>query len=194
MKSTKTLFFTLLSMMLILSLSAQKMGYLNSAAIMADVPEVKQAESNLKAYQEQLQKQGQQKVEALQAKYQDLARKEKQGEIAPKALQEQTEKLKSEEEEIQKLEQDMQGQIAQKREALLQPILDKVNKAIENVSKENGFTYIFDSSSGMLLFADETTDIMPLVRVKLGLPAVAANAASKAAPSINSPSAQGKKQ
>jgi outer membrane protein len=80
-----------------LHLNAQKFGFTNSAAIMSEVPEVKQAESNLKAYQEQLTKQGQIKVEALQAKYQELARKEKQGEIAPKALQEQSEKLKAEE-------------------------------------------------------------------------------------------------
>ncbi len=163
-------------LVLSLALQAQKFGFMNSAAIMAEVPEVKQAESNLKAYQEQLSKQGQQKVEALQAKYADLAKKEKQGEIAPKALQEQVEKLKAEEEDLGKLEQDMQNQLAQKREALLQPILDKINKAITDVSKENGFTYVFDSSAGMLLYADETTDISNLVRAKLGFTKPAAQA------------------
>lgn len=154
--------------------NAQKFGYLNSAGILSEVPEVKQAESNLKAYQEQLSKQGQQKVEALQAKYQELARKEKQGEIAPKALQEQADKLKLEEEELAKLEQEMQGQLAQKREALLQPILDRVNKAIQDIAKENGYTYIFDSSTGILLYADEASDVSALVRAKLGLPNLAA--------------------
>jgi outer membrane protein len=170
-------FILMLSIISLSTLQAQKFGYMNSAAIMSEVPEVKQAESNLKAYQEQLGKQGQQKVEALQAKYQDLARKEKQGEIAPKVLQEQADKLKLEEEELAKLEQEMQGQLAQKREALLQPILDKINKAIQAVAKENGYAYIFDASAGMLLYADESTDVSPLVRTKLGLPAPTASVA-----------------
>ncbi len=177
MKSFKSLIGIALMLMLAISVQAQKFGYLNSAAIMSEVPEVKQAESNLKAYQEQLSKQGQQKVEALQAKYQELARKEKQGEIAPKALQEQAEKLKIEEEELAKLEQEMQNQMAQKREVLLQPILDKINTAIKDIAKEQGFSYIFDSSAGMLLYADETSDVSALVRSKLSLavPTVTSN-------------------
>ena len=167
MKSMK--FLLLASFVLLVSLpgQAQKFGYLNSSLIMSEVPEIKAAESNLKAYQEQLSKQGQQKVEALQAKYQELARKEKQGEIAPKALQEQADKLKIEEDDLAKLEQEMQNQLAQKREGLLQPILDKINKAIQDVAKENAFAYIFDTSAGMLLYADESSDVSQLVRTKL---------------------------
>lgn len=176
MKSMK--FLLLASFVLLVSLpgQAQKFGYLNSSLIMSEVPEIKAAESNLKAYQEQLSKQGQQKVEALQAKYQELARKEKQGEIAPKALQEQADKLKIEEDDLAKLGQEMQNQLAQKREGLLQPILDKINKAIQDVAKENAFAYIFDTSAGMLLYADESSDVSQLVRTKLGLPAVSTTA------------------
>lgn len=169
MKSLKSIFGIALMLVCTSNVQAQKFGYLNSSAIMSEVPEVKQAESNLKAYQEQLSKQGQQKVEALQNKYQELARKEKQGEIAPKALQEQADKLKLEEEDLAKLEQDMQNQMAQKREALLQPILDKINKAIQEIAKEQSYSYIFDSSAGMLLYADESSDVSSLVRTKLGL-------------------------
>jgi outer membrane protein len=182
MKSIKLIACGVALFLLVGNIQAQKFGFLNSAGILSEVPEVKQAESNLKAYQEQLSKQGQQKVEALQAKYTELARKEKQGEIAPKALQEQADKLKLEEEDLAKLEQEMQSQLGQKREALLQPILDKINKAIQDVAKENGFSYIFDSSAGILLYADETTDVSALVRTKLGLPNPADTAKKEAVP------------
>lgn len=182
MKSIKLIACSIALLLLVGQANAQKFGFLNSAGILSEVPEVKQAESNLKAYQEQLSKQGQQKVEALQAKYTELARKEKQGEIAPKALQEQADKLKVEEEELAKLEQEMQSQLGQKREALLQPILDKINKAITDIAKEHGFSYIFDSSAGILLYADETTDISSLVRAKLGLPNPADTAKKDSAP------------
>ena len=52
----------------------------------------------------------------------------------------------------------------------MQPIMDKALNAIKAVGKENGFTYIFDMSQGGILFnADNTEDVLPLVKKKLGL-------------------------
>lgn len=155
--------------MSISSFGQQKLGFMNSAALLSQMQEVKEADANLDVLQKQLQKKGQTMVEELQAKYQELGKKEKSGEIAPKALQDEAAKLKEEEGNISKFEQDMQKQIADKREQLLKPILDKVNAAIAEVSKEKGYSYIVDSSSGFLLYADESFDITKFVKEKLGL-------------------------
>lgn len=40
------------------TISAQKFGYLNSQALLAELPEVKQADANLQALQTQLEKKG----------------------------------------------------------------------------------------------------------------------------------------
>jgi outer membrane protein len=149
--------------------SAQKIGHINSQAILTEMPEVKAAESNLEAFQTQLQKKGQKMIEDFQKKYQEIARKEQQGELSPRQLEEETKKLKSEEENIQKYEQEMQMQVLSKREELLQPILDRVNDAIEKVSKEKGYSYIIDLSAGMLLYAQEESDITVDVKKILGL-------------------------
>ena len=45
------------------TVQAQKFGYVNSTAILAEMPEVKQMEANLEALQKQLQKKGQSMVE-----------------------------------------------------------------------------------------------------------------------------------
>ncbi len=58
---------------------AQKIAYINSSALMQDLPEIKQADSNLSAFQTQLQKRGEQMVTALQTKYQDVAKKQSAG-------------------------------------------------------------------------------------------------------------------
>lgn len=147
---------------------AQKFGYLNSKALLAEMPEVKQANSNLEALQKQLQKKGQQMLQSLQTKYQELQRKEQQGELSPKQLEEEATLLKQKEEELGKFEQDMQKQLVEKENQLLQPILDKVNTAIRAVAKENGYEYIFDASTGFVLYADESTDVTNLVKAKLG--------------------------
>lgn len=149
----------------------QKFGYLNSAALLQEMPEVKEAESNLEVLQKQLQAKGQGMLEAFQQKYLELERKNSQGEISPKELEVESGKLKEEETKIAQFEQDMQNQIFEKRNTLLQPILDKVNEAIKAVAAEEGFAYIFDASpgSGILLYADESTDVYDKVKAKLGL-------------------------
>jgi outer membrane protein len=147
---------------------AQKIGYTNSQGLLAGLPEVKQAESQIEAFQTQYQKRGEEKVKAFQAKYADLAQKEKTGVLSPKQLEEESKKLEEDKAGIQKLEQEMQTEMQKKREALYQPILAKVNKAIDEVSKEKGFQFIFDAGTGIVLFADPANDATPFIKAKLG--------------------------
>lgn len=152
-----------------MSIQAQNFGYLNSAALLSELPEVKQADANLESLQKQLQKKGQQMLEELQKKYQDLDARQKGGGLAPKQVEVEAQKLKADEVKLQQYEQDMMKQIQTKREELLKPIIDRVNVAIEGIAKANGYTYIFDSSAGMLLYADEAKDVTNLVKAKLGI-------------------------
>ena len=148
---------------------AQNIGHINSQLILSELPEVKAAESNLEAFQSQLQKKGQMMIEDFQKKYQEMARKEQQGELSPRQIDEQAKSLKAEEENIQKFDQEMQMQILSKRDELLQPILDRVNAAIEVVSKQKGYSYIIDISAGMVLYAQESSDITADVKKELGI-------------------------
>ncbi len=154
---------------LALQVEAQKFGYVNSQALLAEIPEVKEADANLQAFQAQLEKKGQMMVQELEGKYRDLQRREQSGEISPKALDEEAKKLKLEEGKLGEYEQDMQKQLLAKRQEVLQPILDRINEMIKVVAKENQYTYIFDSSSGVLLFAEEAMDVTKLVKTKLGI-------------------------
>jgi outer membrane protein len=170
MRKMKILVGLMLSLAMSFSLQAQKFGYVNSAALLQEMPEVKEAEANLETLQKQLQAKGQKMVEDFQVKYADLERRHNEGGIAPKDLEAEAQKLKEEENAIAAYEQDMQRQVLAKREELLQPILDRVNEAIEQVAKEENYTYIFDSSAGVLLYADESTDVTTKVKAKLGMP------------------------
>ncbi len=176
---------------------AQKIAYINSSALMQDLPEIKQADSNLSAFQTQLQKRGEQMVTALQTKYQDVAKKQSAGEISPKQLEEESAKLKEDEAKINQFEQDMNKQVAEKRQALYQPILDRINGLITEVAKSMGFDYVFDSSTGILLFADEKYDITADVKHKLmetaKTPTTETPAAATPAPKKPAPATGGKK-
>jgi len=148
---------------------SQKFGFCNSGALLTSIPEVKAADSDLQAFQAQLTKRGQEMVKALQDKAAELDRKEKQGTISPKDLAEQSAKLKEEQEAIGKYEQEVYEKLAQKREELFKPILDRVNQAMSDVAKENQFLFVFDQTTQVLLFADESLDVTKLVKTKLGI-------------------------
>jgi len=151
------------------SLSAQKFGYINTQELLQGVPEVKEANVNIETYRDQLLKKGQQMLQTLQGKYQELERKQASGEISPKQLEVEAQNLKAEESKIMEFEQTSQQNILQKSETLLKPIRDKVQSAIDAVASENGYTYIFDYSTGFLLFADPSLDVSSQVKAKLGM-------------------------
>jgi len=60
-------------------------------------------------------------------------------------------------------------QINDKNAELIQPIEAKADKAIKDVAKEQGFTFVFDA--GVLYYFDEKKSInmLPLIKTKLGL-------------------------
>ncbi len=59
--------------------------------------------------------------------------------------------------------QDLQNKEAE----LTEPIINKAREAVEAVAKENGYTYIFNSTEGLLLYAQPSDNIMDLVKAKL---------------------------
>lgn len=154
-------------LVLTLAASAQKIGYINSAAILAEMPEVKQADSNLEALQKQLQKKGQDMLEKLQKDYAAVQAKVQNGELSPKQQEEEGARLEAARQDIAKFEQESVDNLEKKRNDELKPIYDKINQAIKDVATENGFTYIFDQ--GVMVYADETMDVGKLVRAKLGM-------------------------
>jgi len=151
------------------SLQAQKFGYINSQELIQSIPEVKEANSNIETFKNQFQKKGQDMIKDLQAKYASLEQKRERGELSPKQLEVEAEKLKAEELQIMKFDQESQQQILKKSEDLLQPLRDRIQNAITAVAAENGYDYIFDFSTGIVLYADQSTDVSALVKAKLAM-------------------------
>lgn len=151
------------------SVQAQKFGYINSQLIMSEMPQVKEMNANLESLQKVLQKKGQDMVKNLKSDFQAVQVKVERGELSPQQQETEAKRLEDEQKKIGEFEQDMQKQLAEKQQKLMTPILEKVNKAIEDVAKENGYTMIFDSSAGVLLYAEEEADLSTQVKVKLGL-------------------------
>jgi len=102
-------------------------------------------------------------------KQQSAAAEEQAGNLSPAAKETLLKELQTKEQEILKFQQESQQQLAEKEQTLLQPILDKVNTAINDVATEDGYQFIFDLQSGVLLYYKEEADVTAKVKSKLGI-------------------------
>jgi len=62
-------------------------------------------------------------------------------------------------------QQDLQNKEAE----LTTPIIEKAEAAVKEVAKENGYTYVFNTAGGLVLYTDPGDDILDLVKAKLGI-------------------------
>jgi outer membrane protein len=146
---------------------AQKLGHIDRQKLMLMLPERAKAEETMKAFaktlDDRLKAMGaeyQQKVADAQARAETMTQTEK--DIAVREIQEL-------EQRIQAAQEKAQEDLAKQEEELLKPMVDKTNAAIKEVADTNGFTYIFDVSTGFVLYYDKGEDILPKVKTKLGI-------------------------
>jgi len=167
----KKIFVSLAFLTLVSTLTfAQKYGHLNFGNIVSLLPETKQADSDLEAYQKQLVAKGEEMAGAFQEAYGQFVREVQSGDLTPKAQQEKQAQLQQKQQEIVAYENEVVEKVQAKRQELLKPLLEKVDVAIKAVAKENGYQLIFDTSLfNAVLFAQETDDILPQVKAKLGI-------------------------
>ena len=145
----------------------QKLGHINSNELLLAMPERAAVEENIKKYAQELESQLGTMSKEYQAKVQNYQAKE--ATMTEAIKQDKIKEITNLEERIAEFQQTAQKDLQQKEETLLKPIIDKARKAIEDVAKENNFSYIFDSGVGVLLYQKDSDNIMPMVKKKLGL-------------------------
>lgn len=151
----------------------QKIGYADFDYIFGQLPEFKQIDSELKAHRTQLESQMEAKQKDFQAKYDAFT---KLPATTPDAIRaDKQRELETLNESLQKFSQDAQTSLANKQNSLMDPVFNKVGKAIEEVAKEEGFTFIIQpqllQGGDILLYSDEKYDISVSVLKKLGVTA-----------------------
>jgi outer membrane protein len=114
----------------------------------------------LEAEIESMQKEYQQKVQDYQAHektYTDLIKNTKQQEIQDIGQR------------IQGFQSSAQSDLQRFNDSITRPIINKAKAAVSSVAKEHHYNYVFDTSSGIVLYSEDTDDIFGLVADKLGI-------------------------
>ncbi|MCC9136403.1 OmpH family outer membrane protein [Pontibacter silvestris] len=142
-----------------------KFGYTNVEYILLQLPESKQIESELKTHSTQLENQLKTKYAEYEGKMQAY---EKGAATMDKTIREDKEKeLMNLNNSIQEFQRNAQASLQSKEKSLVDPVIEKIDKAIKEVAKENGYTYVISNQA--LLAGPEDGDISPLVLKKLGV-------------------------
>jgi outer membrane protein len=153
--------------------TAYKFGHIDYQKLITSLPESEQAQKALETEAKALQDQ----AEVLQVEYNnkgnDYMTNEKLLSGDPKKW---SELIKADKEKelqdlgnrIQEFQKTASESLQTKRAELFKPILEKVEKAVKDVAKENKFTYIFDIAT-LLYYSEESIDITSMVKAKLAI-------------------------
>lgn len=150
-------------------IKAYKFGYVNSLELLEAIPQKKSADSELEKYIDNLEASLQKMGQEYQKKIQDFQKGMQDGSLTETDQEFKAREIQDLENRIQDFQESADEKIGKKRQSLYSPLVEKINKAIEEVSKEKGFTYVFDSSAGSILFAEESENIIGLLKAKMGL-------------------------
>lgn len=144
-----------------------KLGYIDSNELLDLMPGKDSIQKVLQDYGRMLETQLQTMYAEYQTKVQDYqANSRTMSDIIRQTKEKELADLET---RIQSFQQQADTDLQDKQVALLQPLLDKAKNAINAVAKENGYTYIFDVGTGAFLFYEKGDNILPMVKVKLGL-------------------------
>jgi outer membrane protein len=140
----------------------QKIGFVNSTKIFQEIPEAKEAQKKLEAVAKPVQDEIEKKEKALQDKIDDYKKKE--------ALMPEEGKKKAQQEILdmeQKYREYRAGKLGpdadlqKEQDKILNPVKDKILKAIERVAKEEKYSFVFDQTENIkvLLYGDASNDL-----------------------------------
>jgi outer membrane protein len=151
-----------------ITLHAQKFGHVSSEQLLIAMPEYDSAQTKVEELRqhymleiERIQVEINKKIEeftANEATMSNLIKEAKASEVQELQAR------------LQNYSQTAQQDLQQQSGMVIQPVMDKARKAIDAVAKENGLIYVFDMSQGNPIYAsEESLDMLPLVKAKLGL-------------------------
>ena len=144
---------------------AQKYGHVNSQEIFAVMPGADSLQIKLKAFETELTDIYTGMVSEFQSKKEKFD--QEAGTMSSTVRQYREKELMDLQQRIMEFQEGVQSDMQEKQLELMQPFQDKILKAIEDVAKENGYAYIFDTQ--VLLYSEGGDDVSALIKKKLGI-------------------------
>lgn len=157
-----------------LSIAQDKLAYFDENYAMPLLPEYKTVQAEMDAFNKTIKTEIDKLDKEYQAKLEILKKQATDPNTSQVILEAGQKELEALDKRIQTMEENAQKEGREKLVKKLQPINDKVSKALEDVAKEAGGVYVFRREA--LLYVVEENNISDLVLKKLGVtPTAVAN-------------------
>ncbi|MDB5114612.1 MAG: OmpH family outer membrane protein [Mucilaginibacter sp.] len=144
-----------------------KIGYIAFDQIIQSLPAFKTVQTQLQAYQKQWTDQ----LQTFNNEYNTKAQAYQTGRAAMTDAVRTTKEaeLTDLQKRFSELQTNAQQQVEAKTNELSKPLIDQARAAVVAVAKEKGYSYVLNSTQTDLIVSPEGDDLMPAVKVKLGI-------------------------
>ena len=153
--------------LLTLTASAQKLGRVNFTELYQLAPEADAAREQINA----MQTEGQETFSTIVEEYQSKANQYQQKSASwTAAIKEAKEKeLMDIQNRIQEFQQTFSQEMQQKQAELMNPIMEKAQKAVQDLAKAQGIVAVFDTATALYFDESAVVDLTPAARKALGI-------------------------
>ncbi len=145
-----------------------KLGHINSKEIISIMPEIPGIEKKI----DELSKQWESEIVKMREEYNTKIKEyqQKQDSMPDGIKQIRMSEIQEMEQRISTFQQTAYTDLQKKQQDMVNPVIEKVRKAITDVAVENNYTYIFDLSAQSIIYqSPKSNDITALVKKKLAI-------------------------
>ena len=168
MKNSLKLVIVLAAMCAGVSAQNFKIAHINMQELVFAMPEFEEMNQTLRKHAEDLENQMDEMMVERNRKFDEFQRlSETWSELV---RQMRADELNSMQQRIQVFQEQAHEEVMTEQNRLLQPILEKANKAIETVAREQDISYVITADPQVLIYrAPNTIDLLPAVKLHMGL-------------------------
>lgn len=150
-----------------------KIGYTNIELILAYMPETEQMNKDLQVYAKKLDKELQVEENYFELKMNEYTNLSKANKLTPADDEKRQIELMKLDSSLRRKQAVQEQQLMAMQQELIQPSLDKLQTAIDDISKAEGYTYVLNQSTSTgvstILFGPESDNLTEKIFAKLGI-------------------------
>jgi outer membrane protein len=144
-----------------------KIGHIDFNTLLAAMPGIDSVKIKLQNYQKTLTDQ----MDAMKAEFENkyLDYQSQSSSMSDLIKQTKEKELSDLQGRIDAFQQKASQDLQTKQQELVAPFIDKAKAAVREVAKENKYTYIVNAIEDVVIYSEESDNVLPLVKKKLNI-------------------------
>jgi outer membrane protein len=122
-----------------------RIGYMNAQEVLSQMPQREGVQQKLNSFIQEKRAELKERTAAFQDSVAEF--QQNQGNMSQSAIQQKEQQLSQMEASMQKFQQSLRQQVQQRRSALLQPLYEEMNNAIETVAENKNIDFVLNEAT-----------------------------------------------